>query len=142
MVGPKTQLLIMKLLSYVEQLAHKLQSSWELSEILFNRHWADSAPSEVTRRSHRNILKNIHEGHHDFRRNYRVKESGDNYNVIWDDNTSGAVRIHCVVNKRTGDVGRFSTDLINEAFFQFNLLDSRSREECLAVAEHTGEYLR
>ena len=132
----------MKLYYYVEQLAKKIQESWELSELLFHRHWADNAPSEVTRRNHRNILNYMHEGLHDFRRNYRVDEKDGNYRVIYDCNYTGMRKIHCVVNKDTGDVAKYDTELINEPSFQYNLVDSRSRESCLAIADYKKEYLK
>lgn len=131
----------MKLLGYVSQLATKLQADWELSQLLHYRNLADTAPAEDTRKYCRSVLKYMAQGVHDFRRNYRVDEKDGLYRIVYDCNVTGMKKIHCVVSKDTGDVARFTTELVNEASFPYNLNDLRSREAALAIADYDGEYL-
>jgi hypothetical protein len=82
------------------------------------------------------------EGIHDYRRNYRADEKGAYYRVIHNCNVTGLPMIDAVVSKETGDVARHTTELINEPHFAYNLLDPRSREACLAIADYKGDYLK
>ena len=132
----------MCVLHHVESLAKKIQSTWEVSERLFYRNLAISAPCPDTRTNCNNILRYMSEGIHDFRRHYQVDEYDGHYRIVYRCNVSSMPKIHCVVNKETGDVARYSLDLINETCFQYNLSDPRSREVCLSVASYDSEYLK
>ena len=81
-------------------------------------------------------------GKYKFGRDYHVEEQGDDLAIKYVDNVSGMPKIHCVINKYTGDVARYSTELVNEAFFPFNLLDKGSRDACMTQASYDAEYLR
>lgn len=131
----------MCVLNHAETLAKKLQTSWEQSQRVFYRDLSISAPCADTRRNCNDILRYMSEGLHDFRRNYRVSDKDGHYRIVYDCNVSGMPMIHCFINKETGDVAKYSLDLINETCFQYNLADRRSREECFSVAEYTGDYL-
>ena len=54
------------------------------------------------------------EGTYDYGRHYRVNEKEDIYQIVWDCNVTVMPMIHCVINKETGDLARYSTELINE----------------------------
>ena len=130
-----------KLERYATQLANKLQITWEESVRLdFTRQLRD-ATEEDLRGNLQMHLEYQREGTYDYGRHYRVNEKEDIYQIVWDCNVSGMPMIHCVINKETGDLARFSTELINDAFFQYNLNDEGSRICCLAEASYTGEYL-
>ena len=131
----------MSLYRHTEQLAKRLQKSWEHSEYIFYRDLAQSTDNEHTRDNCQQILRYMAEGVWSYGHNYRVKERQSNFEIVYDDKVSGMPKVHCVVGKRHGDVARWTTELINESCFQYNLLDPRSREACLAAAEHTGDYL-
>ncbi|QIN96709.1 hypothetical protein [Synechococcus phage S-N03] len=131
----------MSLYNYTKQLADRLQETWETSELLFYRNLADSAPGADTRKDCRRVLYMMKEGLHDFRRHYRVVEKDNTFRIVYSCNVSGMPRIHCVVGKETGDVARYTTELVNEPHFAYNLLDPRSREACLAIADFNGDYL-
>ena len=131
----------MTLYRYTEQLAARLQQTWEHSQRIFYRNLSLSAPCEDTRNECKKILGMMRDGVWDFRRHYRVKETQSNYQIVFVNNVNSMPTIHCVVGKRHGDVARWTTELINESCFQYNLLDPRSREACLAAAEYTGAYL-
>ena len=81
-------------------------------------------------------------GKYKYGRDYHVEEHGGDLAIKYVDNVSGMPKIHCVINKQTGDVARYSTELVNEAFFPFNLLDKGSRDDCMTQASYDGEYLR
>lgn len=131
----------MTLYTYTEQLANRLQYTWEHSQRIFYRNLSISAPCEDTRAECRKILGMMRDGIWSFRRNYRVRENQSNFEIIYDNNFSGMPSIHCVVGKRHGDVARYTTELINESCFQYNLLDPRSRDACMAAADYEGKYL-
>ena len=126
---------------YTQQLANAIQASWERSERLVFRNLADSAPCPDTRRECRTRLRMMEDGLHDYRRNYRVDEKDGNYRVIYNCNVSGLPMVHCVVGKKYGDVARYTSELIDEPHFPYNLLDPRSRESCLAAADFERNYL-
>ena len=132
----------MTLYDYVSALAKRHQDTWELSERLYYRNLADTAPCEDTKRNCRAVLSYMAEGLHDYRRNYRADETGAYYRVIHNCNVTGLPMVDAVVSKETGDVARHTTELINEPHFAYNLLDPRSREACLAIADYTGDYLK
>ena len=140
--GTNNTTIDMNLYNSTQLLANKLQETWETSEYLFYRNLSDSAPCEDTRNNCKVILRYMAQGLHDFRRNYRVSEVEDAYRVIYNCNVTGMPMIHCVVSKETGDLARQTTDLVERARHQFNLLDPRSREACLAVASYDGGYLK
>lgn len=110
--------------------------------MLFYRNLADTAPCEDTRANCRKILNYMAEGLHDFRQNYRVEEEDGVYRIVYEETTSGMPKVHCVVNAETGDVASHTTELVNEPHFAYNLMDPRSREACLAIADYTGDYLK
>lgn len=131
------------LLLYTEQLARRVQESWndsvrtEMRKQLNNPTNTPDATEVVQR-----YLNSMSEGKFDFRRNYRVTEKEDRYLIVYNCNVSaGQPKIHCVVSKTTGDVARHCIKLVEEAFFQFNLLDERSRADCLSQANYKGDYL-
>lgn len=124
-----------------EQLCRKLQESWEQSQRLFFRDLSLSAPSETTRRNCRNIISYMVAGLHNYGRHYHVDVQEDIVRIRYSCEVSGMVMIHCVINKNTGDVAKYSTELINESCFQFNILDPRSAVDLFSVANHTGDYL-
>lgn len=132
---------MMALFQYVGQLADKLQKSWELDQKLHFRNLADTCGNESTRRNCIQILRYMDEGIWNFGRHYHADVKDGEYRVLFTEKVSGMPKIHCVINPETGDLARYSTELINESCFQFNLLDRGSRMDCLAVAEYSGEYL-
>ena len=130
------------LYGYTKQLADRLQATWEHSQRVFYTQLADSAPCPDTRKQCRQVLRMMHDGLYDYRQNYRVEEREKHYRIVYNVSTNaGMPMIHCVVGKETGDVARYTTELINEPHFAYNLLDRRSREACLAIADYTGDYL-
>ena len=127
------------LLNYTNQLARKVQSTWEDSVRADYTKRLQTATSSEQRDNLREQLHNIHEGQFDFGRNYRVRELEDRYQIVYDDET-GATGIHCV-SKETGDVARHCIKLVEEPFFQFNILYERSRTDCISQAHWNREYL-
>ena len=131
----------MTLYNHATALAVRLQETWELSQRVFYRDLAQSAPEEDTRANCRKILQYMAEGLHDFRRNYRVDEKDGNLRIVYSCNVSGMPMVHCVINGDTGDVAKYTTELVSRARHCYNLLDPRSREACLSIADYTGGYL-
>ena len=126
---------------YATQLAHKLQLSWEDFVRQDYENQLRSAKEEDLRGNLQMHLDYQRDGVYDYGRHYRVVEREDIYQIVWDCNVTGMPKIHCVINKETGDLARYSTELINEAFFQYNLNDKGSRICCLSEASFNGEYL-
>ena len=131
----------MALFQHVESLANKLQSSWELSEKLHYRNLADSCGNESTKRNCHQVLNYMKEGIWNYGRHYHADVKDGEIRVLYTEKVSGMPKIHCVINPETGDLAKYSIELINETCFQFNLLDPGSRMDCLAVAEFSGKYL-
>ena len=129
------------LLIYANQLAKRVQSTWEDGVRCNYRQQLDAADNDDLRGNLQMHLDYMKQGVYDYRRNYRVKEKEDRYQIIYDCEVTGMPKVHCVVSKTTGDVARHCIKLIEEPFFQFNLLDERSRTDCLAQAHHEREYL-
>ena len=130
-----------RLLHYTTQLANKVQETWEDSvraDYSKQLHKADNDDLRANLQMH---LDYMQQGVYDYGRHYRVKEQEDRYQVVYDCNVTGMPMIHCVVNKETGDLARRCIKLIEEPFFQFNLLDERSLCDCLAQAHWNGDYL-
>lgn len=126
---------------YATQLAQKLQQTWEDYVRQDYESQLRNAKEEDLRRNLQTIIDYQRDGLWDYRRHYRVREKDDTLQIIWDCNVSGMPKIHCVINKETGDLARYSLELVNEAFFQYNLNDEASRICCLTEASYTGEYL-
>ena len=130
-----------RLLHFTEQLAARIQATWE--DHVREDYWKQLyKASDIDLRDNLQMhLDNMKKGVYDFRRNYRVKETHDRYQVVYDCNVTGMPKIHCVVSKETGDLARHCIKLVERAFFQFNLYDERSRAAAMAVAHWDGEYL-
>ena len=124
-----------------EELCIKLQQTWEHDQRLFFRNLRDTAPVEATKRNCQKVLNYMSDGLHNYGRHYHVKIVDGVIQVRYTCEVSGKPAIHCVINKETGDVAKYSTDLINESCFQFNIIDPRSRFDLFSVAHHTGDYL-
>ncbi|QIN96993.1 hypothetical protein [Synechococcus phage MA10] len=131
----------MALYNYVQALADKIQETWNDDQRLFYRNLENTAPNEDTRANCRKVLQYMAEGLHDYRQNYRVKENEGTYQVVYNCCVSGLPMVHCVVNAETGDLAQYTTDLVDRVYHQYNLLDPRSREACMAVANFSGDYL-
>jgi hypothetical protein len=127
--------------SYSQQLADLVQRTWERNVRLDYENQALTAPNEDARDNLLMHLRYQDQGVYNYGRNYRLVETDTDYKIVYDCNVTGMPMIHCLVNKDTGDVARHVTELIEDAFFQFNLLDPRSRDTCYALAEFTGDYL-
>ena len=130
-----------RLLHFANQLADRVQGTWEDSVRVDYNNQLHKAEDEDLRGNLQMHLNYMQEGVYDYGRHYRVKELDDRYQVVYDCNVTGMPMVHCVVNKETGDVARHCIKLIEEPFFQFNLLDERSRTDCLAQAHHNKDYL-
>jgi hypothetical protein len=127
---------------YAHVLAYRLQQSWEDDVKAQYRQQLDNALDEDLRGNLQMHVLRQHSGQYDFGRHYRVKEKEDRYQIVYDCNVTGMPMIHCVINKATGDVARSCIKLIEEPFFQYNLMDPGSRLECLSNASFDGQYLR
>ena len=133
-----------RLLNYTKKLACKLQQTWETHVRQDILEQIAKASDEGDQHKLGNLQMHImfmDHGKYKFGRDYHVVESGNDYAIKYTCNVSGMPKIHCVVNKDTGDVARYSTELVNEAFFPFNLLDKASRDTCMGVASYNEDYL-
>lgn len=130
-----------KLEKYANQLAQKVQASWEDSVRCDFQTQLSKADNDSRRRNLQMNVDYQKQGVFDYGRHYRVVEKDDRYQVVYDCNVTGMPMIHCVISKETGDVAQHCIKLIEEPFFQFNLLDSRSRMDCLAQAHFNEDYL-
>jgi hypothetical protein len=130
-----------RLLHFANQLADKVQETWEDSVRTDYRNQLHKADNDDLRGNLQMHLRYMQEGVYDYGRHYRVKEQEDRYQVVYDCNVTGMPKIHCVVSKETGDVARHCIKLVEEPFFQFNLYDERSRTDCMAQAHWDRDYL-
>mgnify|MGYP000339054251 CR=1 FL=1 len=129
------------LIKYSNQLAVKIQQTWEESVRLDFLKQLREAEDEILRMD---LLTNINyqrEGLYDYGRHYHVQETDNEYRIVYDCEVGGMPMVHCVINKETGDLAKYTTELVNEMYFQYNLLDPRSRESCLSQASYTSDYL-
>ena len=127
---------------YAHVLAYKVQQTWETNVKSEFRAQLDKAVDEDLRDNLQTHILRMNAGQYDFGRHYRVKEKEDRYQIVYDCNVTGMPSIHCVINKATGDVARSCIKLVEEPFFQYNLMDWGSRLECFSNANFDGEYLR
>lgn len=126
---------------YTMKLAARVQRTWE-EEV--RNYYADQLKTakDADLKSNLNMhLEYQREGVYNYGRNYRVDERPDRYAIVYDDNASGMPKIHCVVSKETGDVARACIKLVKEPYFNYNLLDERSRHSCYCHAHFSGDYL-
>lgn len=131
-----------KLEHYAAQLAKKVQATWEAAVQAESQYRHDSVDCKDAKATYKQEMDYQKAGTVNYGRNYYVEDHGDTLRVAWWCNVSSMPMTHCVINKETGDLARYTTELVNEAFFQFNLLDDNSRLACLTEAEYTAEYLR
>ena len=129
----------MSLYNYVQSLANKIQETWNKDQRLFYLNLSTTATQEDTRENCRKILRYMAEGIHDYRQNYRVSESEGAYRIVYDCCVSGLPMIHCVVDSETGDLAKFTTDLVERVNHQYSLLDTRTSEACMEEASFTGD---
>ena len=127
--------------NYTERLANILQQRWESSVREDFRIQLSKAKDSDLRGNLQMHLDYQEQGTYDYGRHYRVIDKEDRWAIAYDCNVTGMPMIHCVVNKETGDLARRCIKLIEEPFFQYNLLDERSRHACYTVADINGDYL-
>lgn len=126
---------------YANKLANKIQISWEEYTRNYYQEYYRNTEEPLAKANYLQILEYQRDGLYDYRRHYHVLDKGDYLQINWTCNVSGMPKIHCVINKETGDVAKYNTELVNEAFFQFNLMDENSRLECFSLANFDREYL-
>lgn len=131
-----------RLRAYAEQLANELQRKWESRTRARFQRLHDSATDPCTKRNYAMHLNYQAQGKFNYGRNYTVAEIEDRYRIEYTCEVSGMPLIHCVVSKSTGDVARHCIKLVEEPFFNYNLLDPRSRRDCLAVCDPDRSYLK
>lgn len=127
--------------SYTARLAKVLQERWESAVRTDIRNQLNKAKDSDLRDNLKMHLQYQDQGVYDYGRHYRVLDKNDRWAIAYDCNVTGMPMIHCVVNKETGDLARRCIKLVEEPFFQYNLLDERSRAACYTVADIEGNYL-
>lgn len=126
---------------YTMKLAARVQRTWEEQVRKYYSDQLKDAKAADLRDNLNMHLEYQREGVYNYGRNYRVDERPDRYAIVYDDNASGMPKIHCVVSKETGDVARACIKLVKEPYFNYNLLDERSRHSCYSHAHYNGDYL-